>query len=189
MTRLAIFASGEGSNAENIVEYFSDSQGVEVVILVSDNPSAGVHERMKRLGIPSVVFSKDEFAAEEPVLKKLATYQIDWIILSGFLKKVSGKLLAAYPNHIVNIHPALLPKYGGKGMYGARVHEAVVAAGEKESGITIHYINEKYDEGPAIFQAKCPVLPTDTAEDVAHKVHTLEYEYFPKVIEQLIQKK
>lgn len=186
MTRLAIFASGEGSNAENIVKYFSDNQDVEICLLVSDNPSAGVHERMKRSGIPSVVFSKEEFAAEEPVLKELAAYRIDWIVLSGYLKKISGKLIAAYPNRIVNIHPALLPKYGGKGMYGKRVHEAVVAAGEKESGITIHYINENYDEGPAIFQATCPVLPADTAEDVAHKVHLLEYEYFPKVIGQLI---
>ena len=186
MIRLAIFASGEGSNAVNIIKYFSDNQYVDIPVLLSDNPKAGVHKRMEELNVPSFSFSKEAFSAEEPVLGKLAEYQIDWIILSGFLKKISGKILATYPNRIINIHPALLPKYGGKGMYGMRVHEAVVAAEEKESGITIHYINEHYDEGPAIFQAACPVLPTDTPNDVAEKVHRLEYEHFPKVIEQLV---
>lgn len=189
MIRLAVFASGEGTNAENLVKYFSGNHDIEVSLLLSDSATAGAHARMKKLGIPSMVFSKEEFAAAEPILKELTTYQIDWIILAGFLKKVSGKLLAAYPNRIINIHPALLPKYGGKGMYGMRVHEAVVAAGEKESGITIHYINENYDEGPAIFQATCSVLPTDTAEEVARKIHMLEHTYFPKVVEQLLMGK
>lgn len=186
MIRLAIFASGEGSNAVNIIKNFSDNQHVDVSVLLSDNPKAGVHKRMEELHVPSFSFSKEALSAETPILEKLAEYQIDWIILSGFLKKISGKILAAYPNRIINIHPALLPKYGGKGMYGMRVHEAVVAAGEKESGITIHYINERYDEGPAIFQTTCPVLPTDTPGDVAEKVHCLEYEHFPKVIERLV---
>lgn len=188
MIRLAVFASGSGSNAENIAKYFSDNQNVKISVVISNNPEAGVHQRMEKLGIPTVTFSKEDFAAEESVLKVLSDYAIDWIILAGFLKKISGAILQAYPNRIVNIHPALLPKYGGKGMYGMRVHEAVVDAKEKETGITIHYINENYDEGPAIFQATCPVLPTDAPADVADKVHQLEYAHFPQVIEQLVSK-
>jgi len=189
MIRLAIFASGSGSNAENIVKYFSGNANVIISLLISDNPAAGVHERMRKLNVPSVTCSKNDFQEVEPVLKKLAEYHIDWIILAGFLKKIPVAMLQAYPGRIINIHPALLPKYGGKGMYGMHVHEAVVAAGEKETGITIHYINENYDEGPAVFQATCAVSPTDTPEDVANKIHALEYEHFPKVIEQLILKK
>jgi len=189
MIKIAVFASGSGSNAENIVKHFSGSPEVEISLLISNNPTAGVHERMKKLGVPSVTYSKNDFQEAEPILKILTEFHIDWIVLAGFLKKIPALLLQAYPNRIINIHPALLPKYGGKGMYGMHVHEAVVAAREKETGITIHYVNENYDEGPAIFQATCPVLPTDTPEDVAHKIHALEYEYFPKVIEQLILEK
>ncbi|MDR2469061.1 MAG: phosphoribosylglycinamide formyltransferase [Tannerella sp.] len=186
MKRIAVFASGSGTNAENIARYFSGNQKIEVALLLSDNPRAGAHERMKRLGVPSVTFSKQEFAGGASVLKKLAEYAVEWIVLSGFLKKIPAEILNAYPGRIVNIHPALLPKYGGKGMYGMFVHEAVVAAGEKESGITVHYINERYDEGPIIFQATCPVLPTDTPEEVATKVHALEYAHYPKVIESVV---
>ncbi|MDR1456172.1 MAG: phosphoribosylglycinamide formyltransferase [Tannerella sp.] len=186
MKKVAIFASGSGTNAENISIYFSGNQQIEVTLLVSNNPKAGVHERMSRLGIPSVTFPKQVFAEGHPVLKKLKDYAVDWIVLAGFMNKISAEILDAYPGRIINIHPALLPKYGGKGMYGRHVHEAVVAAGEKESGITVHYVNEQYDEGTVIFQASCPVLPTDTPEDVAAKVHALEYEHYPRVIASLL---
>jgi phosphoribosylglycinamide formyltransferase-1 len=186
MNKVALFASGSGTNAENISNYFYENQNVEVSLLISNNPHAGVHSRMSRLGVPSITFSKQNFAEGHLVLEKLAEYAIDWIVLAGFMNKISTEIITAFPNRIINIHPALLPKYGGKGMYGMHVHEAVVAAGEKESGITIHYINENYDEGTVIFQASCPVLPSDTAEEVAAKVHALEYAHYPPVIEQLL---
>ena len=182
MKKIAVFASGSGSNAENIANYFTDSIDVSVVLVVSNNPLAGVHDRVKRLNIPSVTYTKEELADGHEIIKKLAAYKVDWIVLAGYLKKIPATMLNAYPGKIVNIHPALLPKYGGKGMYGMRVHEAVVAAGDNETGITIHYINENYDEGQIIFQARCPVLPSDTPEDVAAKVHALEYKYYPEVI-------
>ncbi|MBP3517975.1 MAG: phosphoribosylglycinamide formyltransferase [Parabacteroides sp.] len=186
MIHIAIFASGSGSNAENIARYFSKSETVKVAVVLSNNRNAGVHARMKKSGIPSFVFSREEFAAGGAVLAKLDEYDTDLIVLAGFMNKISAPLLEAYPGKIINIHPALLPKYGGKGMYGMHVHEAVVAAGEKETGITIHYVNEQYDEGTVIFQAKCPVLQSDTPEMVATKVHALEYAYYPKVIEDLL---
>jgi phosphoribosylglycinamide formyltransferase-1 len=186
MKKIAIFASGSGTNAENIVRCFIDKQNIRVALVVSNNPNAGVHGRVNQLGIPSITFSNEEFAEGCGIVQKLAEYQVDWIILAGFLKKIPEPLLNAYPNKIINIHPALLPKHGGKGMYGMRVHEAVVIAGNKESGITIHYVNENYDEGQIIFQAKCPVLPTDTPDDVANKVHALEYTHYPQIIESLI---
>jgi len=186
MKNIVVFASGSGTNAENIAGYFADSRHIQVVLAVSNNPLAGVHARMNRLGIPSVNFSNQEFADGEKIVEQLAEYQTDWIILAGFLKKIPDTIRNAYPGKVINIHPALLPRHGGKGMYGMRVHEAVIAAGDRESGITIHYINENYDEGQIIFQARCPVLPSDTAEDVATKVHALEYTYYPQVIESLI---
>ena len=142
MKNVAIFASGSGTNAENIARYFSKSETVKVAVVLSNNKNVGVHARVNNLGIPSFVFSRDEFVEGTPILAKLAEYQIDLIVLAGFMNKISDALLTAYPGKIINIHPALLPKHGGKGMYGMHVHEAVVAAGEKESGITIHYINE-----------------------------------------------
>ncbi|MDR3194009.1 MAG: phosphoribosylglycinamide formyltransferase, partial [Tannerella sp.] len=158
MKKVAIFASGSGTNAENIARYFAANQQIEVSLLVSNNPKAGVHARMAGLGIPAVTFSKQAFVEGIPILKKLREYPVDWIVLAGFMTKIPVEILNAYPNRIVNIHPALLPKYGGKGMYGMHVHEAVVAAGEKESGITVHYVNGEYDEGRVIFRASCPVL-------------------------------
>ena len=146
-------------------------------------------ERAHRLGVPCNVFPKEDWIAGDEILAILQECRIDFVVLAGFLVRVPDLLLHAYPDKIINIHPALLPKFGGKGMYGDRVHEAVVAAGEKESGITIHYINEHYDEGNAIFQATCPVLPTDSPDDVAKKVHALEYEHFPQVIEQVLKNK
>lgn len=186
MENIAIFASGSGTNAENIIRYFAKNKTVNVSVVLSNNRKVKVHERVNILGVPSFVFTRDEFIEGTPVINKLAEYDVDFIVLAGFMNKISDALLEAFPNRIINIHPALLPKYGGKGMYGMHVHEAVVAAGEKESGITIHYINEHYDEGQVIFQAACPVLLSDTPEDVATKVHALEYEHYPRIIESLL---
>lgn len=186
MKNIAIFASGSGTNAENIIRYFSTSKCVHIAVVLSNNRNVGVHARVNQLGIPSFVFSREEFVAGTPVLEKLAEYKVDFIVLAGFMNKIADPLLQAFPDKIINIHPALLPKFGGKGMFGMHVHEAVVAAGEKQSGITIHYINENYDEGASIFQATCPVLPSDTPEDVATKVHALEYAHYPQVIEELL---
>ena len=186
MVHIALFASGSGSNVENIVQYFSNNNELVFPIIISNRSDAFVHERAKNLMIPSYTFKKSDFENGE-VLKLLQEKAIDFIVLAGFLLKIPENLLKAYPNRIINIHPALLPKFGGKGMYGSHVHEAVVASGEKESGITIHYVNENYDEGRIIFQARCPVLPTDTPDDVAAKVHALEYKFFPTVIEKVLQ--
>ena len=187
MTRLAIFASGNGSNAENITRYFSENDEIKPVIFVSNKKEAFVHERARKLGIPSYTFSKNEFDEGTPIVQKLREYEVDFVILAGFLLKISQPILDAFPNKIVNIHPALLPKFGGKGMYGSHVHRAVVEAGERESGITIHYVNENYDEGNVVFQAKCEVLASDTSDDVAKKVSELEYEWFPRVIEEVLK--
>lgn len=187
MKNVAIFASGSGTNAENIARYFSKSETVKVAVVLSNNENVGVHARVNNLGIPSFVFSRDEFVCGTAILEKLAEYQIDLVVLAGFMNKISDALLKAYPGKIINIHPALLPKHGGKGMFGMHVHEAVVAAGDKESGITIHYINENYDEGDIIFQASCPISPSDTADEVATKVHALEYAHYPHVIDEILE--
>jgi phosphoribosylglycinamide formyltransferase-1 len=183
--RIALFASGSGSNAENIVNFFSKNSTVEFPIIISNKNDAFVHERAKKLNIPSVTFGREDFLTGEKILQFLTDYKIDAIVLAGFLLKVPTALIAAFPDKIVNIHPALLPKYGGKGMYGHYVHEAVASSGDTESGITIHYVNSNYDEGSIIFQAKCPVFPADTPDMIAEKVHQLEYEHFPKVIGEL----
>ncbi len=188
MTNIAIFASGSGTNAQAIFEYFLNSKKAKVVIILSNNPEAYVLTRAKNANIPSVVFDKDEFYRSDIVLDTLKQYNVDYVILAGFLWLVPQNLTNAFSNRMVNIHPALLPKYGGKGMYGMRVHEAVVANNERESGITIHFVNEVYDSGDIIMQAKCEVLPTDSAEDVAQKVHNLEYQYFPRIIEDVLMK-
>ena len=186
---IAIFASGSGSNAENIIRYFQKSGSAQVSLVLSNKSDAYVLERAHRLGVPCNVFPKEDWIAGDEILAVLQEARIDFIVLAGFLFRVPDLLLHAYPYKIINIHPALLPKYGGKGMYGDRVHQAVVTAGEKESGITIHYINEHYDEGDTIFQVTCPILPTDSPDDVAKKVHALEYEHFPLVIEKLLNEK
>ena len=186
MPKIALFASGSGTNADNIMKFFHGHPTVKVALILSDQPEAGVHQRAKKWGVPTFCFSGAELKEGTPVLRRLADYDISFIVLSGFLRMIPPAIITAYPSKIINIHPALLPKYGGKGMYGAYVHEAVVAAKEKQSGITIHYVNERYDEGAIIFQASCPVLPSDTADDVARKVHELEYAYFPEVIERLL---
>lgn len=187
MTRIALFASGSGSNAENIVRYFSEKEDISIPLIISNKREAYVHERAGRLGVPSLTFSKAEFDDGSVVTDTLRSHNIDFIVLAGFLLKVSQPLLDAYPGRIINIHPALLPKFGGKGMYGERVHQAVVEAGETASGITIHYVDENYDEGDVIFQATCEVLPEDTPEEVARKVHALEYTYFPRIIEAVVK--
>ena len=186
MKRIALLASGSGSNVENIVRYFAGKEGWEFPLILSNKAEAYIHERAKNLQIPSFFIPKSGFERGD-ALVLLQQYNIDCIVLAGFLLKVPANLLQAYPDRIINIHPALLPKYGGKGMYGMRVHEAVVAHRETETGITIHYVNENYDEGRIIFQASCEVLPTDTPEEVAAKVHALEYRYFPEIIEKLWQ--
>jgi len=183
--RIIFFASGSGSNVENIIRYFENNDYFTFPLILSNNPNAYVHERAKALNVPSLTFSREDFLSGERILSILKEYKADMIVLAGFLLKIPQVLIDAFPQRIINIHPALLPKYGGKGMYGDRVHQAVVEAKEKESGITIHYVNENYDEGNIIFQAKCVVEPNDTPEMVAQKVHKLEYEYFPKVIERL----
>lgn len=186
MRSIAVFASGSGSNAENIFNHFLGSSVARVNLFLTENPSAYVLERAKKLGVRAIVFSMDEFRSGK-VLDILRDEGIDFIVLAGFLKLIPANLIDEYPNAIVNIHPALLPKFGGKGMYGDRVHAAVIGAGERESGITIHYVNHKYDEGETIFQASCPVLAADSAADLAQRVHELEYKYFPEVIERVLK--
>lgn len=186
MKRLAIFASGSGSNAENIATYFSNKPEFEISAILSNNANAFVLSRARSLNIPTLVFSRSEFNETDKIVDFLAEKKIDFVVLAGFLWLLPLNLLRKYPDSIVNIHPALLPKYGGKGMYGMNVHKAVVENKEKESGITIHMINEKYDEGKIVFQAKCNISSGDTPEDVAEKIHKLEYEFFPKIIEQLL---
>ena len=183
--RIAIFASGSGSNAENIIRYFSNNEKILFPLIISNKSDAFIHERAKTLHIPSFSFSREDFENAENILRLLNQYNIDCVVLAGFLLKIPQTLINAFPQKIINIHPALLPKYGGKGMYGHHVHHAVANAGDTESGITSHYVNSNYDEGNIIFQAKCTVLPTDTPDMIAEKVHALEYEYFPKVIETL----
>jgi phosphoribosylglycinamide formyltransferase-1 len=184
MKNIAIFASGSGSNAENIVRYFKDKENLNIKCICSNRSDALVLERAKNLDIPTLVFSRDEFYSTDKILNYLRENQIDLIVLAGFLWLIPDNLIHNFM--IINIHPALLPKYGGKGMYGMKVHEAVVANRETESGITIHYVNEQYDAGQIIFQAKCRISEEDTPDDVARKVHQLEYEHFPKVIEALL---
>ena len=186
LPRIAIFASGNGSNAQRIAEYFRNGDILEISAIYCNNPKAFVLERAEKLGIPSVLFNRTTFFETEDVLTDLENRKTDWIVLAGFLWLIPGYLLESFPNRIINIHPALLPKYGGKGMYGAKVHEAVIASGEKESGISIHYVNANYDEGQIIFQAKFTLSKDESVSSLAEKVHLLEYEHYPKVICDLV---
>lgn len=185
--RIAIFASGSGTNAEQIIKHFSRREGVKVEMVLCNKEGAGVIERSKKLGVPAIIFNKQQFYHTDNIVNTLQVAEIDLIVLAGFLWLVPDNLLKAFPQRIVNIHPALLPKYGGKGMYGMKVHKAVVANKESETGITIHYIDEVYDNGEHIFQASCPVLETDSPEDVAQKIHQLEYEHYPSVLENILK--
>lgn len=184
--RIALFASGSGSNAQHIVEYFAGTGLLEISAIYCNNPDAYVLERAKLLGIPAVLFNRDSFYNSTVMLDDLKKRKTDWIILAGFLWLIPDPVLKAFPQRIINIHPALLPEYGGKGMYGMKVHKAVIASGDKESGITIHYVNEHYDKGNIIFQAHCPINSQDTPEILAEKIHELEYEHFPVVIGKLV---
>ncbi len=190
MKRIAIFASGNGTNAENIMQYFSARpEAGKVVVLLCNNEGAGVLERAKKFGVETVTFKKSEMENGTKVEDVLKEKEVDFVVLSGFMLKIPEKLVEMYPRKMVNIHPALLPNYGGKGMYGHHVHEAVIAAGEKESGITIHYANEKYDSGDILFQAKCEVKADDTPDTLAARVHELEYRWFPEVIDKVMNGK
>jgi len=185
---MVIFASGAGSNAQKIIDYFKEKTTAEIVLIVSNNPEAGVIEIAAKENIPVLLIEKNQFK-KSGYLKEIKKFNPDLIILAGFLWKIPQLLIQSFPHKIINIHPALLPAYGGKGMYGNAVHTAVVAAREKESGITIHFVDEKYDHGETIFQAKCSLSENENAESLAKKIHKLEHEYYPQTIERLLRKK
>lgn len=186
MKRIVIFASGSGTNAENLIKFFRNGDHVSVIQVLTNNPHAKVLERAKKLNVSALSFNKVAFTETNDVLNILKNSKPDLIVLAGFLWKFPSHILNTFPNKVINIHPALLPQYGGKGMYGMHVHQAVVKNKETETGITIHYVNEHYDEGAIIFQAKCNIGANYTAEDVAAKIHELEMEHFPKVVEQIV---
>ena len=185
-TNIAIFASGSGTNAEQIIRHFESHDSIKVSLILSNNKDAYVLERALKHKIPHFVFSRQMFYKEKHVDEVLKLNAINFIVLAGFMWLMPERFVKNYPEKIVNIHPALLPKYGGKGMYGHHVHEAVVNNKEQESGITIHWVNEMYDDGSIIYQARCPVAPDDSPDDVAAKVHQLEYEHYPRIIEKVI---
>ncbi len=186
---IAIFASGTGSNAKKIIEYFEHDEEITVSLIVSNNPKAPVLQIAEQYHIPTLVIKRDFFYQSDDILKIFNEYLIDFVVLAGFLWLVPDYLVKAFWKRMLNIHPALLPKYGGKGMFGMRVHESVIAAGEQESGISIHYVNEQYDEGDVVFQAKCPVFENDTPESLVSRIHELEHRYFPEVIRREILEK
>ncbi|MGO3182789.1 MAG: phosphoribosylglycinamide formyltransferase [Aequorivita sp.] len=185
--RIVIFASGSGTNTENIIKYFQRTQFAEVVLVLSNKKDAKVLERAEKHKVEAASFTKAELFSEEGVLKTLKESEPDLIVLAGFLLKFPEFIIKEFPNKVINIHPALLPKYGGKGMYGSFVHETVLKNKDDETGITIHYINENYDEGAIITQKRVKLLETETSKTIAEKVHRLEYEWFPKIIEELLQ--
>lgn len=188
--KLAVFASGAGSNAEKIIEHFNNNpaQNIAVALVVCNKPGAGVLDIAAKNNIPTLLIEKERFFRGDAYISELSHYGIDFVVLAGFLWKIPAALVTAYNNKILNIHPALLPKYGGKGMYGNFVHEAVIAAGDTESGITIHVVDEQYDHGKHIFQAICPVLPGDTPATLAARIHTLEHANYPRVVEEFVKK-
>jgi formyltetrahydrofolate-dependent phosphoribosylglycinamide formyltransferase len=185
---LAIFASGAGSNAQKIIDHFRNDPSVRIALIICNNPSAGVLAIAAKENIPSLLIEKEKFFRGDGYLPELKQREIDFIVLAGFLWKLPSALIRAYPRKIINIHPALLPKYGGKGMYGENVHSSVINAGEKESGITIHYVDEHYDHGDIIFQASCPLAAGDTPATLSQRIHQLEHEHYPRVIEKLLDK-
>lgn len=187
MTNVAIFVSGNGTNCENIIQYFKDSKNVRISLVVSNKSEAYALVRAANNGIPTAVVSKQELNDEAFTMALMQKYSVDFIVLAGFLMMIPSFLITHYDRRIINIHPALLPKYGGKGMYGHHIHEAVRRNNETETGITIHYVSNVCDSGEIIFQAKTPVLVTDTPEDIATNIHNLEQRHFPKVIEQIIK--
>ena len=186
MKRIAIFASGTGSNAQKILAHFQSSNKIEIALIVSNKTNAGVLNFAKEYSVPTLIIDREKFLKGDGYVPELQAAGIDWIILAGFLWKIPPTMINQWGKRIINIHPALLPKYGGKGMYGEAVHRAVLAANEKESGITIHYVDEQYDHGATIFQATCSVLSTDLVENLAEKIHALEHLHYPVVIEKVI---
>lgn len=188
MWNLTIFASGNGSNAENIFNYFKNSDLVRIGLVITDNPKAFVIQRCRKFSVPCLVLSQRLLSDSDFMLGVLRDFRTNFIVLSGYIKLVPDYIVAAFDHRIVNIHPSLLPKHGGKGMYGMRVHQSVIDSGDKESGITVHFVDNFYDNGSAIFQAKVPVEPGDTPESLAEKVHALEYKYYPQVIEDTVKK-
>jgi formyltetrahydrofolate-dependent phosphoribosylglycinamide formyltransferase len=187
--RIAIFASGAGTNAQKIIDYFSGSREIEVALVVCNKPGAGVIQIAKDHHIEVMMIGKETFYSGTACLQELIRHRIDWIVLAGFLWKIPDTMIHTYRNRIINIHPALLPKYGGKGMYGNRVHEAVLLAGDTESGISIHFADEVYDHGKIILQATCAIEPGDDVASLAAKIHRLEHEHYPRIIEETILKK
>jgi phosphoribosylglycinamide formyltransferase-1 len=188
-SRIAVFASGNGTNAEEIFKYFTNHDSVRVVLLLTNNPTAFAITRAQRHGIPFKIFDKRTLMGAETILDWLSEHEVTHIVLAGFMWLIPAYLIKRFPQRIINIHPALLPKYGGKGMYGMKVHEAIKNAGEAETGITIHLVDEHYDEGQILFQNKCRIEPGDEAASIAEKVHRLEYEFYPRVIESWILNK
>lgn len=184
---IAIFASGSGTNAENIISYFSGDPSVQVKLVLTNREDAYVLKRAQKLEVPGIIFSASELREGSKVDEILADNKIDYIILAGFLLKVPDSIVSKFRGRIINVHPALLPKFGGKGMYGHKVHQAVIDSLEKESGITIHLVDEVYDNGETLFQAKCKLEPDESAETLAAKIHQLEKEHFPKVIDEYIK--
>ena len=184
--KIIFFASGSGSNVQNIIQYFSTFDQITTDLVLTNNQKAGVLDRAKSLNVPFYLFKKEEYL-DDSLLNKLQTIKPDLIVLAGFLLKIPKSIVAAYPDKIINIHPALLPKHGGKGMYGDRVHQSVLDSGDRKTGITIHYVNENYDEGSIIFQSAVEVSKADTAESIANKVHQLEYKHYPEVLHQLLK--
>ncbi|MBX2973951.1 MAG: phosphoribosylglycinamide formyltransferase [Flavobacteriales bacterium] len=185
MVRIAILASGSGTNAQRLVEHFKGHTAAEVALIGCDQPQAGVIQRAWDLGVPLYLFNGTQLRSGD-VLRELQGQRIELVVLAGFLRLIPVEMVAAYPQRIINIHPALLPKYGGKGMYGHHVHAAAIAAGEAESGITIHYVNERFDEGAHIAQFACPVLAGDTPEALAARIHGLEHAHYPRVVEEIV---
>lgn len=187
MTNIAIFVSGSGTNCENIIKYFRNSEDIKTALVVSNRDDAYALTRAKNLNVPTLVVPREQFQKEDTLMPIMRKYNINFIVLAGFLLMVPKFIIEAFPHKIVNIHPALLPKFGGKGMYGHHVHEAVRESGDKETGITIHYVSEQCDAGEIIFQAKTPVKPDDTPDDIAANIHILEQRYFPEIIEKTIK--
>jgi len=186
LKRIAVFASGAGTNAENLIRYFRNSKVAGVEVVFTNKPDAGVIQRARKLEVPCIIFNRNQFYESDEIINLLKEKKIDWIVLAGFLWKIPPALIAAFRGRIVNIHPALLPEFGGKGMYGSHVHEAVIRSGAGESGISIHLVDENYDRGKIIFQAKIKVEKDDSPESLAQKIHGLEYKHFPVVVETMI---
>jgi phosphoribosylglycinamide formyltransferase-1 len=187
-TKIAIFASGKGSNAENIIRFSKQSELFSVSVVVTNNPGGGIWDVAKKYNVPCILVTNEDLAKADPIEGNLKNHKVEWIVLAGFLKKIPSVLISAFSGKIINIHPALLPEFGGVGMYGNRVHQAVISSGKKESGMTIHWVDEHYDNGDIIFTAKCDVLPNDTPETLETRVRSLEILHYPRVIAECIKK-